>query len=347
MNRKAQVKQLFSAGFKESAEWTDWFFEQVYSDDDARVIYDDNRPAACLLMSPYRLKLGGSDVKMGYISCCTTAPQMRRRGYMSRLLDETLRQAAADSYAVASLIPASERLYFFYDHFGFSTVFYDDEHRYTSLHRFESSDRFVTVPAVYDDFHALELKRDAAVIHSHDDFSNILTDNALDGGHVISIHDRESGEPAAMIFATVGDSAAVVRDILSVSDEANETVLGLLKEAIGQLMIIVRTPPSQSPLMLKSRGMARIVNVRLLLEALAAEHPDVDQTIRVHDSLLPDNNGIFIVRKGRVEHTDSTSRRVTLDVSVETLAKIIFNSHRIGDTFGLPTFRPTMALMLD
>ncbi|MDE5555527.1 MAG: sterol carrier protein domain-containing protein, partial [Muribaculaceae bacterium] len=93
--------------------------------------------------------------------------------------------------------------------------------------------------------------------------------------------------------------------------------------------------------------MVRIVNVEKLLQAIAAEYPQTEQTIRIHDRIILENNGVFIVKRGQVERTNSTIRRLTLDVTIETLAKIIFNSKRIGETFSLPTFRPSMSLMLD
>ncbi|MDE5555048.1 MAG: GNAT family N-acetyltransferase, partial [Muribaculaceae bacterium] len=283
MDKKSEVKQLFTAGFKESAKWTDWFFNNVYSDENALLAYDGNQPAACLLLAPYTLKLGNATVESGYISCCTTSPQHRRKGYMSRLLDDALREAANRGYAAVSLIPASERLYFFYDHFGFSTVFYSDEQRYTSLHSFQFSERYTETTPKFDHFSKLERMRHSSVLHSESDFKNILEDNAIDGGKVISVINKELGEPAAMLFATIGETAAVVRDILSTSEDATDSILSLLRDQIGERMIIIWAPPSDSPFSLKSRGMVRIVNVEKLLQAIAAEYPQTEQTIRIHD----------------------------------------------------------------
>ena len=347
MDKKSEVKRLFTSGFKESAEWTDWFFNNVYSNENALIAYDGVQPAACLMLDPYTLKLGETSVDMGYISCCTTAQQYRRRGYMSRLIDEALREAANRGYTLASLIPASERLYFFYDHFGFSTIFYADEQRYTSLHHFQKSERFVETPPTFEGFHKLELSHRSVVLHSERDYKNAVDDNAIDRGEHISIADKETGEPAATLFAAIGSNAAVVRYILSTSDEATDSLLAILRERIGERMIIVWTPPSDEPYFLKSKGMGRIVNAEKIFEAIASQFPQTEQTIRIHDNLLPENNGVFIIKHGKVERTNSTIRRLTLDVSIETLAKIIFNSRRIGETFSLPTFRPAMALMLD
>lgn len=347
MDKKSEVKQLFNAGFKETAKWSDWYFNNVYRNENALLAYDGNQPAACLMLDPYNLKLGKATIKSGYISCCTTSPQYRRKGFMSRLLDDALIEAISRGYSVVSLIPASERLYFFYDHFGFSTIFYADEQRYTSLHNFPFLERYYETAPSFELFSKLEHLRQSAILHSESDFKNILDDNAIDGGKVISIIDKETGEPAAMLFATINENTAVVRDILSVSEDASDSILSLLRDRIGDRMIIIWAPPSDNPFFLKSRGMARIVNAEKLLQAIASEYPQTEQTIRIHDRLLPENNGVFIIKRGQVERSNSTIRRLTLDVAIDTLAKIIFNSKRIGETFSLPTFRPAMSLMLD
>ena len=347
MSKINDIRKLFEGGFKESSEWTDWYFNKVYNDDNALLSTSNSQPVSSLMLDPYRLKLADSIVDMGYISCATTARQFRGQGHMGRLISDALMEAAARGQAIVSLIPASTRLYFFYDRFDFATIFYADEHRYTSLHNFTFDSRFEEVCPTFEHFTRLETSRRSTVLHSENDFQNALTDNALDGGDVISIVNSETGEPAAMLFATAGEHAAVVRDILSVSEAATDSILHLLRQRIGNRMIIVWSPPSDSPSMLRSRGMGRIVNVAKLLESIASQYPETDQVIRVRDRILSDNNAFFIIHKGSVERVSSTIRRVNLDVAIDTLAKIIFNSKRIGETFSMPTFRPAMALMLD
>lgn len=347
MNRRNDVLKLFSTGFDEPKRWVDWYFNNVYNDDKALVSYCDDTPAACLMTDPYKLKLGPTTVDMAYISCCTTAPRFRGQGLMSRLLVDTLLESASKGYAVASLIPASESLYFFYDRLGFATVFYADEQRFTSLHKFIPDNSLVEVEPDYGIFSTLENLRNSTVLHSENDFVNIMADNRLDNGHVITLADSESHQAAAMLFATVHDDAIIVNDLLSTGFSARSAALALLRERVGQRMFIVRNPPSGDTMFLKSRGMLRIVNPMALLKSIAEANPETEQVIRLHDNIIQANNAIFIIHNGDVERTSSTIRKPTLDVSIETLAKIIFNSPEIGKIFSMPSYRPYMALMLD
>ncbi len=347
MDKKNDFKKLFRQGFSDSERWTEWYFSEVFSENNAMITYSTGLPACCLMLDNYKLKLAGAQVNMAYISCATTAKNMRGRGHMSRLISDALMEAAARDCSVAALLPASERLYFFYDRFGFATVFYTDQQRYTSLHRFTADASLCETEPTYDDFHSLEMLNEATVLHSRSDFDNILADNRLSDGSVIAIADRLTGRPAAMLFASWGEHTAVVHDLLTISPEATDTILSILRQKVGQRMMIVNGRPSENPFMLKSRGMLRIVDAYGLLSAIAAEYPDTEQVIRLHDDLIPDNNGIFIIHGGKVERSHSTMRRITLDVPTDILAKIIFNSRKIGRTFAMPSFRPSISLMLD
>lgn len=347
MTTRSDIRKLFDIGFKEPLRWTEWFFDKVYDDSKVMLSRSNSQPASCLFIDSYRLKLSKAMVNMAYLSCCTTAPQFRGCGFMSRLISDALMETAACGFAAAALIPASERLYFYYDRFGFSTVFYADEQRYTSLHHFSSHPLLTEQTPTYEAFHTLESMRRSSVIHSATDFDNILTDNVLDNGIVIYVSHRETDSPAAMLFATVDENSATVRDLLSVSQSASDTALSILRKRIGERMIIILAPPSDNPLALKSRGMIRIVNPLALLQAIAAEYPRTEQVIRLRDPLIPDNNAVYIIHDGHVERVASTMRKITLDVTVDILARIIFNSRRVGETFSMPSFRPSMALMLD
>ena len=112
-------------------------------------------------------------------------------------------------------------------------------------------------------------------------------------------------------------------------------------------MIVIRDCPGDDTLAFTPAGMGRIASVKMILEAIAAHDTSTTQTIRVRDNIIADNNAVFIIHNGTVESVKTTMRKLTIDVSVENLAKIIFNSPRVGQIFSIPSFRPYMALMLE
>lgn len=342
------VRQLFCSSFHESPEWVDCFFTHAYREENALVRYVDSQPASCLLLEPYSFKIGNATVSMSYLSCAATAPRFRSHGLMSRLITDALHRASGCGSAFVALIPASERLYFFYDRFGFSTVFYTRPQRYTSQHCFTTDDSYIQASPTFEAFNALETQRACTVIHSCRNFDNIVADTRLSGGQIISLSAISDGTPAAMLFANIASTHITVRELLSVSQQAQQSALACLRGVAGHKPIVVDTAPcGDSTIGLHSRGMIRITDALTLFRAIASQSPDTNQIIRLHDPLIESNNGVFAISGGDATLIKHATSHVSLDISIDTLAKILFNSPRVGSIFGMPSFRPVMPLMLD
>lgn len=345
MTHRSDFKRLFRESFADDASWLEWFMERVYDDNNLLTLDSaSGKPASMMLMSPYSFMYQGEALPSAYISCVATAKAERGQGLMHKLMLRALNACAERGDALASLIPADRRLYFLYDSFGFATVYYTDELRYTSLHAFTQGEEFTEVDPDYSMFRRLESLRPCSLRHTDKDYSCIVDDLRLSSGQVLAVSNGSGGE--AMAFVSDGHEAKVA-DLLSSDDDACEAVLAAVRAAVGEKSIVVLAEPGGRRAALRARGMMRILNVEMVLGALAAAHPDVDQTIRVHDAIIGPNNSIFTVRKGVCERTPGTMRRISLDVEVDVLAKILFSDEKIGEIFGIPSVRPFISLMLD
>lgn len=353
-DKKTIVRQIWQECFRDTPQWMDMFFSKVYDDDDALVLEYNNKPVSSLLLQKYMMAYHGEEIPMGYISGAATRRQERGRGHMSGLLKIALRQARHRGDMLVSLIPASRRLFFFYDRLGFSTVFYIKEDRYTSLHHFSPKEKYcritdIDADKVYDFFSRSEAQRDGAVLHSRRDFTNILEDNRLDGGEVIAISREGSDEIVALGIAVVDDSEprVVVRDMFAIDDDAAEGLLDRFREIYPDYPFTVIRPVTPGARPIESRAMTRIVNVGALLGVLARRDPSLKIVVKVRDAIIPDNDRTFIVDSGNVSAVTRYDGHTDLDVTVQTLASILFSTPRVGDVFGLPAVRPFMALMLE
>ncbi|MDE6301873.1 MAG: GNAT family N-acetyltransferase [Muribaculaceae bacterium] len=337
--------KIFRESFKVDNAWADWFLGHVCRREDALTMDVDGHTASVALLTPYRMEFHGADVPVCYINSVATERKFRGQGLGSRLMLKALHTAAERGDDFAILIPATRRLYFFYDSFGFATVFYIDEQRYTSLHAFENPEGYHDVEPSWDMFSTLERQRSGAVVHSQDDYENILTDLALSDGKALAVENSDGS--MAMIFFETTDSEIHVLDILSTDLTAREAALNRMRAAAGEMAVIVKAMPEGRAAQLRSRGMVRILNVGSVLSRIAETHPDTEQVIRVTDPIISINSGIYILKGGHCEKVQDTHRRITLDVSVDVLCRIIFSDKRIGDVFGLPAGRPFISLMLD
>ncbi len=346
MDINTGIRQLFKDNFNVSREWLDFYFSTAFDESCALTVEHDGTIVSALMLDEYRMKLGDAFIDTGYIFGASTARRQRGKGLMSGLIKDALARARNCGYALVNLIPASDRLYFYYQRFGFTNVFYCDQRRYTSAHRFNIKGSYRRVDIDYNGFNRLELMRRATVIHSRADFDNAVSDIILSGGTAMAVAD-DDGDICGMAFAAPDNDNLRVKLLLATDDNAADAVLGELKNEYPDMMFVVDACPGSKPDALCPSGMTRITDVRLLLDAVAANDTAAEQVIRVHDSLIPGNNGVFIISGGTVTYTDATIRRLTLDVDVATLSKIIFNSSRVGTVFGLPSMRPTMQLMPD
>lgn len=343
MNSSGEFAKILRDVFAPDPKWADWYMREVFTDDDLRISVVDNRPAAVMLASPYSIDFHGSRLRCDYISCVATVPSQRGKGLMRALMRDTLERMHSEQVPFAALIPASRPLYFIYDHMGFATVFYVDEERYTSLHRF-ATEGYTAVEPRYELFRRLEDERRGAVIHDELRFRQAVTDMELSNGCVVAVSDGASSE--AIVFAEIGHEIKI-HDLLATDEKAAEAALGEVRSRGGEKPFIVAAPPSDRSTSLRAHGMIRIVSVGAVLSALAAAHPGLKMTVRVRDSFLPANNGFYVIRDGVCRSADSRPERIDLDVSVDTLAKILFSEPSIGELFDLPAARPFISLMLD
>lgn len=337
--------KIFRESFEVGNDWADWFLGAVADKRDVISIDVDDTTASVALLTPYKMEFHGDQVPVSYINSVATARRFRGRGLASQLMIRALGEAAARGCDFAVLIPANRRLFFFYDSFGFSTVFYIDEQRYTSLHSFGCAEGFSLTEPTWDDFHALESMRTGAVVHSRTDFENIITDLAMSNGKALAVEHPDGRR--AMIFFEVTPSEVHVLDLLASDEESAEAALHFMRTEAPGLSVIVRALPCGRKAQLRSRGMARILNVESVLTRIAAANPKIAQTIKVRDKLLPANSGTFVLKNGRCERVSDTRRRPDLDVDIEVLCRILFSEQRIGEIFDLPTSRPFISLMLD
>ena len=344
MNCKSEFKRLFRDAFTETQGWLDRFADTVYRDEDFVYAESDDRIVSGLLLTPYDMRVQTAVVQLGYISCVATLREYRGRGLMHQLMPRALNVAAERGMALCGLIPASDHLYFLYDRFGFATVCYIEEQRYTSLHRFGTGDGFMPVEPNYEMFARLQGATVCGVLHNREQYRQVTEDMAAEGGRVLAVEGPNGS--CAMAFVTIGKEATV-KYLPATDGRAAEAALGLVRDAAGELPVIVWAAPGDRRQALRSRGMMRVTDAAAVLGALAAERPDTEQLVRVRDPLIAANNAVFSLHAGECERVEHTLRRITLDVDVQVLTSIVMSAARIGDVFGLPTARPMMPLMLD
>lgn len=358
MSKRDEIKKIWLECFRDSRQYVDMYFDQVYRDDEALLLADQtDAPVSSLMLQRYRMSFHGSEPAVSYIAGAATKRSRRGQGFMSRLMEMALAESAARGDMLCSLIPANEALYFFYRRYGFSTVFFTKEQRFTAFHAFPVSGEYHPYPIDISDelwcaFDRFQHGRPCYVLHTRRDLYNIIADLKSDGGDfvVMARDDEDRGsEIVSMAWGVMSDGMLIVKDVMGEDSDCRAAALRQLRCLHADTPVLLLGHPDDTMGgRLMPRGMGRIVNAGKALEAIAAAHPDFSCRLRVRDRLLPDyNSHTFIIGKGRCEIDDTYTGRLDFDVTVEVLTDIMFSSAEIGSIVRFPSVRPMISLMLD
>lgn len=339
--------KLFDRVFGENKMWNRWFFREVNRPEMLRQItsHDDNTLQASLHLMDYTMAFEGNTIPVNYIFGAMTAPEYRGRGLMSGLMRDTLVESRERGDVFCCLVPAHRHLFFYYRKFGFSTVFYIDEERYTSIHRFNAVSGYEEVPADFELYDMLQRSNGGRILHSELQYRQLKEDLAMSGGGVKAVADCNKGDYAVAAYVTDGGELRV-RQLLFTSPEAKESVLAAVRTNLPEMPVVIEAMPSENPVMPEARGMIRLLNPEKAFEALAVAHPDVKCLIRLTDPLIKENEGNYSISGGHCRKVKD-NRRPDIDVDIRTMSLILFSDKKIGSVFDLPTSRAFMALMLD
>lgn len=130
-NRDAEkIKSLWNTAFPEDMAFNKYFFENIFKAEYTLIYEKDNRLIAMLQQLPYYIAEIG---EIAYIYGVATAPEYRRQGYMSELLDYSYSQLIKKGIA-SMLIPATPQLFEYYKKAGYTTAFFTDKKEFSKTH---------------------------------------------------------------------------------------------------------------------------------------------------------------------------------------------------------------------
>lgn len=347
MEKKEAARRILKESFGYSDARMRKVFDSLYDDNDTLLLEKGDQPVSTMTMRHYDFLFHGDVVGLSYISGCATRRASRGNGFMSELVVSALREARARGEMMAALVPTRDWLYFFFDRLGFSTVFYNDRQRFTSLHPFGSGEGYHAVDdpltdGVYAAFHDMEKRRGCTVLHSKDDFFRSVADAGDDPSRVFVAMAGDGGEIASMAWTRLSADGELltVTDLLGVDRDAMTGAMHGLRQRFHDVAVQIMAVPGENHRKLYACGMARIVNVAQCLEKVAAANPGLCLTMRVTDRIIPDNSHYYAIENGSLYLADERTDRPDFDITAEVLCRIIFSSPAIGAIIGFPSVRP-------
>lgn len=347
MTRREQIISLWKTCFQDTEEFIRFYFDRKYRDENALLYTENGIPTAASLMLPYPMVWQDTTVQTSYISGACTHPQARRQGLMTRLLQEGFKEMYHRGIAFTTLIPAEEWLYGFYARLGYASVF----HRYLARYEptpiraeIDCSVEIMLSPApssialTYPYFDRYLHSLPCCILHSPDDYRDILTDLHMAGGCLAIAHPHHHPtRVTGLAFALPENDKLTIKEIVADSPDIRHILLHTLSAHWNLPIPAYPATPTDTPRPVPF-GMARIICLQPLLEHLATRHPRLDLTLQITDAMLPENQGTYILSDGRCQKTRIQNPIQGAMMDIPTLTRYLLEYGNV---------HPHMSLMLE
>ena len=124
---KEKMYSLWQSCFGDDGETIDMFFKNSFSYENAVICTDKAEVVSQLFLLPEKLSLGEKEYFAYYIYAAATAESYRKQGIMGSLLEFTSAIAADRKADYLFLVPATEKLFDYYEKFGFYKALYAEK----------------------------------------------------------------------------------------------------------------------------------------------------------------------------------------------------------------------------
>jgi len=277
MNRKQQIKDLWQICFDDTEEFIRFYFDKVYKDEQALSIEKDGKVIAALQMIPYRMTWLGQELTVSYISGACTLPEERGKGVMRELLGHAIEKMRQTDVDLTALIPADHSLFEYYRVQGYVEVFDYSLHTFYADKQEDNSSALSFVPlnedapAEWFDFFDRKLReRTTCILHSRNDFQNIITDTFIGKGLVTGLLDEQK-KPVGIIFSEPNGDKAFVKELVYEDDRVKENLLRHASSLHAVPQILYKTPADFPDS--RKYGMAMVLNTEKMIQHWLQQNP--------------------------------------------------------------------------
>lgn len=329
---KRQTRELWKNCFGDSDDFLDIYFEEKYSDASNLTVSREGRVVAAAQMLPYQLLFYGVPVHAGYLSGLCVHPDMRGQGLGSRIVREGHRRLYRQGAALAFLIPGDDSLRRYYElpqHGAYWTSTFRTEQELPPAGTVSAGltvgcpDEWGTDLYVFFRRHSVTpfMFRPA-----ENDFFAALAACDRAGGAVLTVRSRQR-VMGLCLAARETDGRVFVRNMTTASSEARDALVAAVRREFGTEKVYARVPVSGETEGAGPYVMARVVNVKRFLSAVAVAHPEFQLHIGVDADLdVPENNGYYLVADGRVRLTEERPGNI---VTPGGLAAMFLGAHAV------------------
>ena len=351
-NDKEQVISLWNYCFEDTAEFVDYYFENVYDKDNTIIIEENKEILSSLQLNKHSIRLRNNDYNVSYVVGVSSKPEIRGLGYMKYLMTYTLRDLFKKGEIVSLLMAIDYRLY---KRYGFEHCY--DQIQYnintqefgvfklnSRLKRATKKDAKFLSDVYFDAMKFLNgyTLRDEAY------FSKFIKEIESEEGNV---YIYEEGAHKGYIAYYIQNNTFIVRELIYNSISSLKSILAFIYNHNTQCKnTIINAPINDSIRLivpnLKTCEMklipfmaGRIINLKKYFETL---NLDIDKlngksiNIKVIDKYIEENDGVFKISiLNNAINIKKVDESYNLELDINSIAQLAFSYLSVDEIFRL------------
>lgn len=297
---KNKTRQLFEEIFPEdSKEFLDYYYTYRTATNKVLCKYENDNIISMLHLNFYSLYINNTIYKTYYIVAVATLESYRKKGYMSSLLKNAMKDMYKEDVPFTFLRPAKDEIYLPFD---FTYIYNHNELGLNALK--DIKEVYVTENDIYDicNFTNKFLSKKYNTFVKRDSlyFSNLLAEVKSENGNIIKFMRNNK---LLGYYVYWGTNEKIVRAIFDYND------LSYIKDT-------------------KKLVMARIINLEKIFESIKKDN-DLYLYINITDNIIKENNGLFILDKYGIKKTNESNLN-TLNIDISNLTSVCFGYEDIS-----------------
>ncbi|MDR0768979.1 MAG: GNAT family N-acetyltransferase [Dysgonamonadaceae bacterium] len=248
---KPALKIMWKCSFPTDTDsFIDFYFREVYKNDETLVYLEDREVVAALQMIPYTLKNHSETLQAGYISGAMTHPDFRRRGFMKALMYASFETMRAKHYDYTFLIPQETWLFRFYEKFGYnvcvsspflpeSKTFHNSQHPEIPfrVYIYGNAREIADVQSVYSTYSRLLSAIPQVILKTETQFRHILHDLFNENG-VLFIGKQ------GVAFTSRRANSVVIKEFLYQNQQAKDLLLKTISGYYAPQNLVIDSDPN-------------------------------------------------------------------------------------------------------
>lgn len=338
---KNQLKMLWKDLFNDDLEYIDWYFDNVYIEENTKIFLENNRVYGMLFENRYHLAIADEKFMGRYLVGVGVSSERRGEGIMKELLLESLSEAYRYGEEFIYLVPIDKKIY---ERFGFSYISMlskykldfsalSDLKKEFRIERIQNENYEQTLLIKLKEFYK-EVSKEyyIKVAREKEDYRKILSEVFAENGLVYISYDILGKINGYM--SLIKPENIYVKELLFKDKSSLEGMLSILygyKDYYKKIEIILpentyledylnseRTVEKN----IENKVQARIVCVEKALKRISKELKEGEELkIYIQDRYIEKNTGIFKINKYEVKKIEG---EFDLSLSIKDLTSLVY-----------------------